>query len=190
VADIPRLERRRRWDGKARERLAELERKWRERRDQFIRSIREQLGGDACIETNRVGKKTSPKTGSGDRLGGQGIVAGINNAPVTNEVAPMRIRILQAPLGDNVDGIDLSHFHVGNEYDVGATFAALFVAEGWAEPIPVSAPRVPTPFGPDDPFTTSVLDRSTPPKLIKEQFPTYVGRDKAADARRRRRKHR
>lgn len=76
----------------------------------------------------------------------------------------MRIRILQAPTGDDVDGVDLSRFHAGVEYNVGLTFAALLIAEGWAEPLPVDAPRPPTPFGPDDPFTTSFLDRSTPPK--------------------------
>ena len=102
----------------------------------------------------------------------------------------MRIHILHAPTGDDVDGVDLSHFQVGSEYNVTHTFAAMMVAEGWAEPLPVDAPQPPAAFGPDDPFTMPVLDRSTPPKLVKEQLPAYLAPDKAADMSRRRRKKR
>lgn len=118
------------------------------------------------------------------------IVTGINDAGAATKVAPLRIRILQAPTGDDVDGVDLSHFQVGCEYDMSHPFAEMMVAEGWAEPLPVDAPQLPTAFGPDDPFTMPVLDRSTPPKLVKEQLPTYLPRDKAADMSRRRRKQR
>jgi hypothetical protein len=102
-------------------------------------------------------------------------------------VLPMRIRILRAPPVGNIDGVDLSHFFVGGEYDVGHPLSALLVVEGWAEPLSGDGPQQPAPFGPDDPFTTSLLDRSNPPKLVKEQFPTEVPRHKVADLSRRRR---
>jgi hypothetical protein len=47
----------------------------------------------------------------------------------------MRIRIVRAlPIRD-VDGIALDAFEVGREYDVGTRLGALFLAEGWAEPV-------------------------------------------------------
>ena len=190
VAEAPRPERRRNWDAKAKERLSELERKWRERRDHIIRVIREQLRDDRS-ETVRPRRKPSRTAVTAPNRAQLRItVTDINDATATTKVAPLRIRILHAPTGDNVDGVDLSHFQEGSEYNVSHTFAAMMVAEGWAEPLAVDAPRLPTPFGPDDPFTMALVDQSTPPKLIKEQFPTDVRRDKAADTHRRRRKHR
>ncbi len=102
----------------------------------------------------------------------------------------MRIRIMQKPPIDDLDGIDLRHFQVGIEYELGSTLASVLLAEGWAAPVPLDAPAPPVPFGPDDPFTMPVLDRNQPPNLVKEQRPPFLDRDFAADIKwpRRRRK--
>jgi hypothetical protein len=93
----------------------------------------------------------------------------------------MRIRIVHKPTLDDLDGVDLRHFQVGVEYDLGSTLASVLLAEGWAEPIPLEAPPLPVPFGPDDPFTMPVLDRNSPPNLVKEQHPPFLDRDLAPD---------
>jgi hypothetical protein len=54
----------------------------------------------------------------------------------------MRIRIVRAlPIRD-VDGITLDAFEVGRDYDVSTRLGALFLAEGWAEPVTTGAVRV------------------------------------------------
>ena len=60
VAEGPRLERRRNWDSKAKDRLEELERKWQERRAEIIQVIREQLW-DGRSETVQPRRKPSRK---------------------------------------------------------------------------------------------------------------------------------
>jgi hypothetical protein len=105
----------------------------------------------------------------------------------------MRIRIVQKPPVDDVDGIDLRHFQVGIEYDLGNTLASMLLAERWAEPVPFDVPSPPVPFGPDDPFTMPVIDRNQPPNLVKEHHPPLLDRTIAADLewpRRRRRQGR
>jgi hypothetical protein len=102
----------------------------------------------------------------------------------------MRIRIVQKPSLVEIDGVDLDHFQVGTEYDLGNTLASLMLAEGWAEPIPLDAPPLPIPFGPDDPFSMPVIDRNSPPNLVKEQHPPFLDRDIAADIKWPRRKRR
>jgi len=102
----------------------------------------------------------------------------------------MRIRIVQKPPVDDVDGIDLRHFQVGTEYELGNTLSSVLLAEGWAEPVPLDAPAPPVPFGPDDPFTMPVLDRSEPPNLVKEHHPPLLDRTIAADIKWPRRKRR
>ncbi|HEV3062342.1 MAG TPA: hypothetical protein VGY48_29095 [Vicinamibacterales bacterium] len=49
----------------------------------------------------------------------------------------MRIRVIQTARPSCIDGIRLDGFEVGREYEVGNTVAALFLAEGWAEPVPL-----------------------------------------------------
>jgi hypothetical protein len=83
-----------------------------------------------------------------------------------------------------LDGIDLSQFHVGREYDLGSTLASVLLAEGWAEPIPLDAPPQPVPFGPEDPFTMRIISRRDPPALVRDEFPRSAKRDIAADRRR------
>jgi hypothetical protein len=93
----------------------------------------------------------------------------------------MRIRIVQKPPVDDVDGIDLRHFQVGTEYDLGNTLASVLLAEAWAEPVPLDAPAPPVPFGPGDPFTMPAIDRSQPSNLVKDHHPPFLDRTIAAD---------
>jgi CheY-like chemotaxis protein len=51
---------------------------------------------------------------------------------------PVRIRITHQPSA-MIDGIPLSHFEVGAVYDVGTRLSCVFLAEGWAEPVPAEA---------------------------------------------------
>ena len=91
----------------------------------------------------------------------------------------LRIRIVQSPPIADVDGITVDHLEVGEEYEVGNSIGALFLAEGWAEPVALNEPRPPEPFSADDPFGTMTLDRNNPPNLVKEQHPPFLDRDLA-----------
>ena len=102
----------------------------------------------------------------------------------------MRIRMLQIPPVASVDGVALDCFHVGVEYEVGNSLGSLFLAEGWAVPVELDAPRRPEPFGPDDPFGLTTLDRNSPPNLVREQIPPFLDRDLAADLKWRRKPRR
>jgi hypothetical protein len=102
----------------------------------------------------------------------------------------MRIRIVQKPSLDELDGVNLRYLIVGGEYDLGSTLASVLMAEGWAEPLPLDAPPAPVPFGPDDPFSMPVIDRNSPPNLVKEQHPPFLDRDLASDVKWPRRKRR
>ena len=63
----------------------------------------------------------------------------------------MRIRISQTPRLAAVDGIDLRRFVRGRQYDVGSRLAALFLSEGWAEPVSDDEPALIVPFSETDP---------------------------------------
>ena len=93
----------------------------------------------------------------------------------------IRIRIVQTPNITDVDGIALDTYRVGDEYELGNSLAALFLAEGWAEPVELGVPGPPEPFSADDPFGTTTLDRNSPPNLVKEQVPPFLERDLAHD---------
>jgi len=100
----------------------------------------------------------------------------------------MRIKMLQIPGVEAVDGIDLQRFLRGQQYDVGHVLGALLLAEGWAEPIASDEPALPMPaseFPPDGPR----LD--PPPNLVREIVPPYYDGPSAlgTDRRRRRRAH-
>jgi hypothetical protein len=47
----------------------------------------------------------------------------------------MRIRVVRTPPLDEVDGISLDQFRPVGEYRLGHSLAALFLAEGWGEPV-------------------------------------------------------
>jgi hypothetical protein len=100
----------------------------------------------------------------------------------------MRIRVVQRPTTRVVDGIDLRHFVPGQKYDVGTGLGALMLAEGWAEPVDGDEP-VPAPFSDADPYTPRVIDRNSPPNLIRETYPPYADAiPTAADFERRKRR--
>lgn len=52
----------------------------------------------------------------------------------------MRIKVVQSPSLGYMDGIDLSRFVPGSEYDMGSRLAAQFLAEGWGEAVPDERP--------------------------------------------------
>jgi hypothetical protein len=93
----------------------------------------------------------------------------------------MRIRIVKEPPIAGIDGIRLDCFAVGKEYEVGNTIGALFLAEGWAEPVALDAPRPYTPFTAEDPFDSRVLYRDHPPNLVKERHSPFLDRDVEPD---------
>lgn len=100
--------------------------------------------------------------------------------------------MVRKPPIDSVDGVSCDCFHIGREYELGNSIGALFLAEGWAEPVPLDAEPAFTPFGADDPYDSHVLyrDRDQPPNLFKEEQPPYLDRDIAQDFRWRRRPRR
>ena len=102
----------------------------------------------------------------------------------------MRIQIVQTPPLHSVDGIRVDCFVIGAEYEVGNSIGALFLAEGWAEPLPLDSPAPSLPFSYGDPFTTRLFDRPRPSSLTRETHRRSLHSDKAADAPRRRRSRR
>ena len=96
----------------------------------------------------------------------------------------MRVRILKIPPMAGIDGIRLDCFDVGHEYELGNSLAALFLAEGWAEPVPLDAPKPVEPFSDNDPFDSRLLYRdrhNAPPSATRALPPPLGERDIAAD---------
>ena len=86
----------------------------------------------------------------------------------------MRIRIVQRPRDESIDGVRLDRFEPGYQYEVGNTLGALLLAEGWAEPAADDAPPV-VPFSETDPFAPQAYrDADAPLNLIREQYPPYL----------------
>ena len=83
----------------------------------------------------------------------------------------MRIRVIQKPSETCIDGIQLDRFEPGFEYDLGHSLSAVFLAEGWGEPVVPEAPAV-VPSTPSQP-AHPVPQTSSPPNLIRENFPPY-----------------
>jgi hypothetical protein len=103
----------------------------------------------------------------------------------------LRIKVVQTPLLDELDGIDLRRFVPGQTYEVGSRIGELLLAERWAEPAPddVQAPLVL--FSEADPFLPRVVDGHSPPNLTREVYPPYADEIPiAADLERRRRPRR
>jgi hypothetical protein len=97
------------------------------------------------------------------------------------------------PYADTVDGIDFKRFVLGQQYEVGSSVGAMMLAEGWAEPVSEDEPALPVPFSEQDPFMSRVMDRATPPNLVRETYPPYgdevaLATDLERRKRRRRRK--
>jgi hypothetical protein len=96
----------------------------------------------------------------------------------------LRIRVVAEPPVSDVDGIRLDCFRIGQEYEVGNTIAALFLAEGWAVPVTLGSPRPPSPFDTDDPYDPSRLYVDLPQNLKREIDPPSLERGLAADVQR------
>jgi hypothetical protein len=98
----------------------------------------------------------------------------------------MRIRVIHKPTEPCIDGIQLDRFVPGTQYEVGNSLGALFLAEGWAEPVGSDDPAMLIPmreFEADHPS-------EGPANLRREFFPPYYDGAPvvmAADRRRRKR---
>jgi hypothetical protein len=79
----------------------------------------------------------------------------------------MRIRVIRAPTEASIDGIQLDHFLLGCQYEVGHHIGELMLAEGWAEPVSSDEPAVLIPFSE---FAPGLKPRP-PQNLIREIFP-------------------
>jgi hypothetical protein len=87
----------------------------------------------------------------------------------------MRIRLIRKPTETSIDGIQLDRFQIGLQYEVGTSLGAVMLAEQWAEPVPIDAPVVVTPFSEADPFAPAPFrDRDAPPNLVREHYPPYI----------------
>jgi hypothetical protein len=82
---------------------------------------------------------------------------------------------------DCIDGIRLDRFVPGQQYDVGAAIAAVFLAEGWAEPVSAAPPPAAIP-----PDQIDADADQTPANLIREIYPPYYDGPAAFAAERRR----
>jgi hypothetical protein len=81
----------------------------------------------------------------------------------------MRIRILHIPKSACIDGLRLDQFVDGHLYEVGTTVGALFLCEGWAQPVDDSSPALLIPlkeFEADAP--------EGPKNLVRETYPPYI----------------
>jgi hypothetical protein len=77
----------------------------------------------------------------------------------------MRLRIVRSPTESRIDGIRLDHFRVGDQYEVGTALGAVFLAEGWAVPVPDDVPA---------PARGVEYQAPTaPPNLIRDSYPPY-----------------
>ena len=91
----------------------------------------------------------------------------------------MRIRVVKTPTLEEVDGIRLDQFRPGGEYRLGNSLAALFLAEGWGEPIDDEVPEPGL-----EAFELGPIPH--PPNLVRERFPPYTDLPTALAADRRR----
>ena len=101
----------------------------------------------------------------------------------------MRIRVIRKPVSACIDGIRLDRFEPGHEYDIDHRLGALFLAEGWAEPVPPGPIALPD----ADPFRPKPARApDDPPNLVRETHPATLDQQLglAADAFWRRRRPR
>jgi len=99
----------------------------------------------------------------------------------------MHIRIVQKPSGEPyIDGLRVDKFELGQDYEIGSTLGAVFLAEGWAVPVDDPEPASIMPRRDVDPDRVDAL----PPNLIRECSPYYDEPPAIAlDHRRRSRQH-
>jgi hypothetical protein len=80
------------------------------------------------------------------------------------EGASMRILVIQRPTRNCIDGMRLDRFTPGHQYEVGASLAALFIAEQWAEPLSGAPPSLVIPL--NEFHAESYATRSSPAREI------------------------
>ena len=80
----------------------------------------------------------------------------------------MRLRIVRTPTESRIDGIRLDRFHVGTQYEVGTALGGVFLAEGWAVPVPDDAPE-------PEARAVEYHPPDNPPNLIRESDPPWFG---------------
>jgi len=87
----------------------------------------------------------------------------------------LRIRILQTPSPDEIDGIDLSQYTPGQVYEVGNLLGSYLLLEGWAEPAAEGELGSMAFFSEHDPFAdVPFRDPDAPPNLSREHYPPYL----------------
>ena len=94
-------------------------------------------------------------------------------APMQSK-ASLRIKLLQRPPANSIDGLDLARFEPGHEYEVGSSVGSLLLAEGWAEPVALDEPPPPAAFSETSPFDRRSGDGELPYNLIREHYPPYA----------------
>lgn len=80
----------------------------------------------------------------------------------------MRLRIVRTPTESRIDGMRLDRFLVGVQYEVGPALGAVFLAEGWAVPVPDDAP-------PPAARAVEYQPPASPSNLIRESYPPWYG---------------
>jgi len=84
----------------------------------------------------------------------------------------------------------VDRFEPGNQYEVGNSIGAVFLAEGWAVPVPLDSPVDNLPFDENDPYDPRPLYSDDPSNLKRESNPPYLNREVAAEFKRRKRRRR
>jgi hypothetical protein len=92
----------------------------------------------------------------------------------------MRIRILHRPNCSSIDGIRLDRFEPGQLYEVGNSLSAVFLAEGWAEPVALDEPAKLARSTPEAAPAAPPRDER-PSNLIREFYPSDADRGRIAD---------
>ena len=100
----------------------------------------------------------------------------------------MRIRMIQPPSDSNIDGVRLSTFECGRQYDVNSALGLYLIANGWANPVTSDEPAILVPLA--DFETGDDRDDDTPVNLKREFFPPYYDGPAALVLDRRRRPRR
>jgi hypothetical protein len=94
----------------------------------------------------------------------------------------MRIRILHRPNCSSIDGIRLDRFEPGQLYEVGNSLSAVFLAEGWAEPVALDEPPKLSTGGSASGTPDAAPPRDErPANLIREFYPSDADRGRIAD---------
>ena len=94
----------------------------------------------------------------------------------------MRIRIVQKLAAECIDGIRLDQFVPGHQYEVVNMLGAVFLCEGWAEPVDDPSPALVIPL---NEFNADGVN-PRPTNLTREFFPSYYEAPPALVAERRR----